>query len=55
MKSQVKVQTMLKHGAYEIRKLTDTRFGSWHYGLFCGGQWQEWSYDFAKLKAKIFA
>lgn len=55
MKTHIKLETILKHGKYEIIKATDTRFGSWHYGMFYNRQWREWSWDFDALKQKIFS
>ena len=55
MKTNYRVEQVLKHGCYKIEKITDTRFGGWKYGLFCNNQWQEWSWSFDSLKQKIFA
>lgn len=55
MKNRVQIEIMLTHNEYEILRVTDKQFGDWKYGLFKNKNWVEWSYDFNKLKNKVYA
>ncbi len=51
-KQKIKIESVFIQGNYEILMSTDN-FGNWKYGLFYNKVWQQWSWDFDKLKSKI--
>lgn len=54
MKKHLREKTLFIYNNKKIIKVEDDRFGCWYYALLVNGFCVEKSYDFNKLKSKIY-